>query len=105
MNMRLPTMDEWSNLKETMAQLRLQNDNYKVQLEKYTNNERHKRYYEQNKDRVKENAKMYLNRLKTENPDKLKEYRHRAYLKRKDGKMKIQSSDDITSSLSPVQTK
>jgi hypothetical protein len=105
MNMRLPTMDEWSNLKETMAQLRLQNDNYKVQLEKYTNNERHKRYYEQNKDRVKENAKMYLNRLKTENPDKLKEYRHRAYLKRKDGKMKIQSSDDITSSLSPVQPK
>jgi uncharacterized membrane protein YheB (UPF0754 family) len=55
----------------------------KTQLEKYTNNERHKKYYEQNKEKVKENAKLYLNRLKQENPDKLKEYRHRAYLKRK----------------------
>lgn len=56
----------------------------KKQLEKYTNNERHKKYYEKNKDRVKENAKNYLNRLKEENPEKLKEYRHRAYLKRKE---------------------
>jgi hypothetical protein len=53
------------------------------QLEKYTNNERHKKYYEKNKDRIKENAKQYLNKLKEENPDKLKEYRHRAYIKRK----------------------
>jgi len=56
----------------------------KTQLEKYTNNERHRKYYEKNKDRVKENAKQYLNKLKEENPDKLKEYRHRAYLKRKE---------------------
>jgi hypothetical protein len=56
----------------------------KKQLEKYTNNERHKKYYEKNKERVKENAKNYLNRLKDENPEKLKEYRHRAYLKRKE---------------------
>jgi len=58
--------------------------NLKKQLERYTNNERHKKYYEQNKEKVKENAKLYLNRLKIENPDKLKEYRHRAYLKRKE---------------------
>ena len=58
MNTRLPTIEEWIDFKETMVQLRLQNDNYKIQLEKYTNNERHKRYYELNKDRVKENAKM-----------------------------------------------
>jgi hypothetical protein len=43
-----------------------------------------KKYYEKNKERVKENAKNYLNRLKVENPEKLKEYRHRAYLKRKE---------------------
>jgi ABC-type dipeptide/oligopeptide/nickel transport system ATPase component len=59
-------------------------DSLRKQLEKYTNNDRHKRYYEQNKEKVKENAKQYLNRLKMENPDKLKEYRHRAYLKRKE---------------------
>jgi hypothetical protein len=56
----------------------------KTQLEKYTNNERHRKYYEKNKERVKENAKQYLNKLKEENPDKLKEYRHRDYLKRKE---------------------
>jgi predicted MPP superfamily phosphohydrolase len=70
-------------------------DNLKKQLEKYTNNDRHKRYYEQNKDKVKENAKQYLNRLKTENPDKLKEYRHRAYLKRKDKIMKTDIENPI----------
>jgi hypothetical protein len=75
----------------TIAKLKHENivlmdiiENLKNQLEKYTNNDRHKKYYQQNKERVKENAKQYLNRLKMENPDKLKEYRHRAYLKRKD---------------------
>ena len=37
-----------------------------------------------NKDVVKEKAKNYLEKLKNENPDKLKEYRRRAYLKRKE---------------------
>jgi ABC-type dipeptide/oligopeptide/nickel transport system ATPase component len=64
----------------------------KTQLEKYTNNDRHRKYYEKNKDKVKENAKQYLNRLKFENPEKLKEYRHRAYLRRKE---KITKSDAI----------
>lgn len=75
----------------TLASLQEQNekllatiDMLRKQLEKYTNNDRHKKYYEKNKERVKENAKNYLNRLKEENPEKLKEYRHRAYLKRKD---------------------
>jgi len=64
----------------------------KTQLEKYTNNDRHRKYYEKNKDKVKENAKQYLNKLKFENPEKLKEYRHRAYLRRKE---KITKSDVI----------
>jgi hypothetical protein len=69
---------------EKIATLQQEIQNLKTQLEKYTNNERHRKYYEKNKDRVKENAKQYLNKLKEENPDKLKEYRHRAYLKRKE---------------------
>lgn len=69
---------------EKIAQLKAENDRLQSQLEKYTNNERHRKYYEKNKERVKENAKLYLNKLKDENPDKLKEYRHRAYLKRKE---------------------
>jgi hypothetical protein len=73
-----------SLLQQQNEKLLITIETLKKQLEKYTNNERHKKYYEKNKDRVKENAKNYLNRLKEENPDKLKEYRHRAYLKRKE---------------------
>ena len=69
---------------EKIAALQQEIQALKTQLEKYTNNERHRKYYEKNKERVKENAKQYLNKLKEENPDKLKEYRHRAYLKRKE---------------------
>ena len=60
------------------------------QLDKYTNNDRHKKYYEKNKDKVKQNAKEYLSKLKDENPEKLKEYRHRAYLRRKEKTQNIQ---------------
>jgi len=85
-NIEVPTACQWRDLNEKMVNLNIKYEQCKAQLEKYTNNDRHKRYYEQNKDRVKENAKAYLDRLKTENPDKLKEYRHRAYLKRKEVK-------------------
>ena len=72
------------NRDEKIAALEAEIEKLKTKLEKYTNNERHRKYYEKNKERVKENAKQYLNRLKEENPDKLKEYRHRAYMKRKE---------------------
>lgn len=72
------------NRDEKIAALEAEVERLKTKLEKYTNNERHRKYYEKNKERVKENAKQYLNRLKEENPDKLKEYRHRAYMKRKE---------------------
>jgi len=75
---------ELSNHKKEVAILRETVSTLQNQLEKYTNNERHKRYYEKNKEKVKQNAKQYLDNLKVQNPDKLKEYRHRAYLKRKE---------------------
>ena len=55
----------------------------KSRLAKYTNNERHKKYYEKNSEKVKEKAKNYMEKMKTENPDKLKEWRHTAYMNRK----------------------
>lgn len=57
-----------------------------TKLSKYTNNTRHRKYYEEHKREIKEKANEYLKRLATENPDKLKEYRHRAYLKQKEKK-------------------
>ena len=53
-------------------------------LKKYTSGKNHKKYYEKNKEKVMENGANYLHKLKDENPDKLKEYRRRAYLKRKE---------------------
>jgi hypothetical protein len=53
-------------------------------LKKYTNSDGHRRYYEKNKEKVIINANNYLKRLAEENPDKIKEYRKRAYLKRKE---------------------
>ena len=47
-----------------------------TQLSKYTNTDRYKRYYAKNKERIKQNAVKYIEKLKAENPEKLKEYRH-----------------------------
>lgn len=44
-------------------------------LQKYTNSDRHKRYYEKNKEKVKARAKEYMERMRTENPEKIKEWR------------------------------
>jgi conjugal transfer/entry exclusion protein len=71
-------------LKQKIEILEKQLEQTQKQLEKYTNNDRHKKYYEKNKTRIKANAKRYLSKLKEENPEKLKEYRHNAYLKRKE---------------------
>jgi len=55
----------------------------KEQLKKYTYGNTHRRYYEKNKEKVKEGGANYLKKLKEENPDKLKEYRRTAYLNKK----------------------
>jgi len=54
-----------------------------TRLKKYTNGDNHKRYYEKNKNKIKETGTAYLQKLKAENPDKLKEYSHNAYLRKK----------------------
>jgi|UniRef100_A0A6C0D1J9 hypothetical protein len=76
--------DEIIQLKNRIGELEKCLEETSKKLEKYTNNDRHKKYYEKNKTRIKANAKRYLDKLKEENPDKLKEYRHNAYMKRKE---------------------
>ena len=71
-------------LQEENKQLKIEVEELREKLQKYTNSEGHKKYYEKNKEVVKTKAKNYLEKLKTENPDKLKEYRRQAYLKRKE---------------------
>ena len=62
--------------------LKEENEKLKKQLENYNNSR--KSYYDKNKDYVMEKAKEGLKKLAEENPDKLKEYRRKAYLKRKE---------------------
>jgi hypothetical protein len=60
-------------------------------LKKYTNSTRHLKYYENNSDKVKERTKNYVDKLKNENPEKLKEWRRTYYLKKKEKKKDEQS--------------
>lgn len=84
--------DEIMELKQKLEK----REKYIVELEenlkKYTNNNRHLKYYENNKDVVKERNKNYVDKLKNENPEKLKEWRRTYYLKRKE-KLKEQNSN------------
>lgn len=70
-------IQEYDDLKKQITEL-------EERLKKYTNTESHRRYYEKHKERYIESGATYLQKLKEENPEKLKEYRRRAYLKRKE---------------------
>ena len=66
-------------LKMQNLQLKETIDTLETRLKKYTNGDNHKRYYEKNKEKYKELGANYLQQLKTDNPENLKEYRHTAY--------------------------
>jgi hypothetical protein len=68
---------ENENLKKQISELQ-------EQLKKYTNPDRNKKYYEKNKEKTIEASNARLSKMKETNPEKLKEYRKKAYLKRKE---------------------
>ena len=63
-------------------ELRNENSLLKEKLEKYIS--QHKNYYQNNKEIINEKAKQRLKKIAVEDPEKLKEYRITAYLKRKE---------------------
>lgn len=75
---------ENEELKQKLFLLEKENKELREHLKKYTNGDNNKRYYEKNKEKVKEQGANYLKKLAEENPEKLKEYRRNAYLKRKE---------------------
>lgn len=83
--------DEITVLKEKIEKMEKYIMELEEHLKKYTNNNRHLKYYENNKEVVKERTKNYVEKLKTENPEKLKEWRRNYYLKRKEKKKEEQS--------------
>ena len=74
-------------LEEENKLLKSENEIIKDKLQKYNNSR--KNYYEENKDIVNDKAKKRLKKLSEENPEKLKEYRRTAYLKKKE-KMELE---------------
>ena len=52
-------------------------------LKKYTNPNAHKAFYEKNKEKIIKESSERLKKLTETNPEKIKEYRRNAYLKRK----------------------
>ena len=81
--------EEVSKLKLEIEILKNKNNELEEKLKSYTNPIRNKKYYEKNSEIVKEKAKTYMEKIKETNPDKLKEWRHQAYLNRK-AKLKAQ---------------
>jgi hypothetical protein len=81
-------MEDVGALKKEIEELRGKVAELEEKLKKYTNGDNHKRYYEKNKEIIKEAGSNYLKKLKEENPEKLKEYRKRAYQKRKEKLLK-----------------
>jgi len=82
-------------LMEENETLKLEITELNEKLKKYTNSQGHKKYYEKNKNIVMEKSKSYLQKLKEENPNKLKEYRKTAYLNRKNKKQEIEENKNI----------
>jgi hypothetical protein len=83
----------FKKLNNKILDLKTQNMDLEQRLKKYTNGQNHKRYYEKNKEKIKEVGASYLQKLKAENPEKIKEYSHRAYLKQKEKKMAAEAAE------------
>jgi hypothetical protein len=74
-------------LQEENARLKITIQELETKLKKYINNEAHKKYYENHKQEIKQQQSKYIEKLREENPDKIKEYWKRAYQKRKEKKI------------------
>ena len=88
-------MTDIDNEKKLMAEieeLKKRNNELEEKLKCYTNPKRNKKYYEKNCEIVKEKAKSYMQTIKETNPEKLKEWRHQAYLNRK---AKLKAKEEI----------
>ncbi len=85
-------LDKLKQVEEEKQRLIDENDKLKQLLKNY--NDSRKNYYEKNKEIVKEKAKQGLKKLAVENPEKLKEYRRNAYLRRKEKLMKLENNNN-----------
>ena len=89
-------LNENKFLKQINSDLLAKVDELTTRLHKYTNGDNHKRYYEKNKEKIKQSGATYLQKLKAENPGKIKEYSKRAYANKKKKINDMQLLEPIT---------
>ena len=89
-------------LKQINSDLLAKVEELTTRLHKYTNGDNHKRYYEKNKDKIKQSGALYLQKLKSENPEKIKAYSKRAYANKKK-KMNDASNNQPLEPNTPLQ--
>jgi cell division septum initiation protein DivIVA len=80
---------DYNKLIEENKSLKKKVEELEERLKAYTNNHRHKKYYEKNKETIKEKAKEYNQKIKMEHPEKVKEWSRNAYLNQKAKKAQI----------------
>ena len=91
-NQQLKKLNEEYN--ETINKLETDNLLLKEHLKKYTAPKRNKKFYENHKEEIIKKVKEYKEKNKSKKPDpeKIKEYSRRAYLKKK---LKLQENNTI----------
>ena len=80
-------IEEYNKIVEENKNLKCKIDELEERLKTYTNNHRHKKYYEKNKETMKEKAKEYMKKMKEEHPEKIKEWSKNAYQNQKAKKL------------------
>lgn len=70
-------LEENERLKQRVIEL-------EERLKNYSNPPAHKAFYEKNKEKIIKESSERLKKLAESNPEKIKEYRRTAYLKRKE---------------------
>jgi hypothetical protein len=70
-------LEENERLKQRISEL-------EEKLKNYSNPPAHKAFYEKNKEKIIKESSERLKKLAESNPEKIKEYRRTAYLKRKE---------------------
>jgi hypothetical protein len=79
-------LEENERLKQRVSEL-------EERLKNYTNPPAHQSFYEKNKEKIIKESAERLKKLNQTNPEKIKEYRRTAYLKRKE-KLKNENIND-----------
>jgi len=77
-------LEENEKLKERVSELKQRVSELEERLKNYTNPPAHQAFYEKNKEKIIKESAERLKKLNQTNPEKIKEYRRTAYLKRKE---------------------